>query len=372
MTATISPLTPGGEPEPEWSQRWRRQRRWILAGVIAGVVVAIVVGGFVIRVPKVAFRPGGVQATSGLVVVQGTDTFESNGEIFYTTVQIPRLTLWEWLWFDNFDDAVDVFPEEDVFGAQTPLETQLCNAQMMRTSKSSATLVALDSLGYEPISPSGAVIERVFDDTPADRVLACGDVIVAVGTTPVTTSRELRDAVIGKGPGEVISVEVEDFDGGVRTEEIVLGDNGEGDGFLGVSTGTRFDQNELPFDVAIDTGDVGGPSAGLAFTLAILDTLTEGDLTGGAEVAVTGTIRIDGSVGPVGGIRQKVIAADRAGADRFLFPVQPGCEDVALECPRDEIYASAGDMELVEVSTLDEALTALRESGGDPLPPVDV
>ncbi|MGI9603278.1 MAG: YlbL family protein [Acidimicrobiales bacterium] len=367
MTDTISAPARRGEGEADWSRRWRRQRLWLVAGVLAGILVAAIVAGFVIRVPKVAFRPGGVTPTSNLVIVEGTETFESEGELFYTTVQIPRLTVWEWLWFENFDESVDVFDEDDVFGTQSPNETRLCNAQMMRTSKSTATLVALGALGYDPVSASGAAVERVFDETPADLALRCGDVIIEVDGQPVVSSADLRDAIVEKVPGDIVALQVEDFDGEVRAEEIVLGDNGEGGGFLGVTTGTRFEENDLPIDVSISTGEVGGPSAGLAFTLAILDTLTAGDLAGGADVAVTGTIRFDGSVGPVGGVRQKVIAARRSGASTFLLPAQPGCEEEVVECPRDAIYESAGDMNLVEVSTLDDALTALSDSGGDPL-----
>lgn len=367
MTDTISAPVRPQQSDPAWPGRWRRQRRWLWVGVVAGVVLAGVVGGFLVRVPKVAFRPGGVTATSDLVLVEGADVFPPNGEVYYTTVQIPRLTLWEWAWFEHFDDATDVFDEDAIFGTQTPSETQLCNAQMMRTSKSTATLVALGALGYDPVSPSGAVVEQVLDGTPADAALACGDVITAVEGTPVQSSTDLRDVVVARRPGDRITVEIEDFDGETRFETIELADNGEGAGFIGVATGTRFDENELPLDVGISTGNVGGPSAGLAFTLSILDVLTEGDLTGGSEVAVTGTIRFDGSVGPVGGVRQKVIAARRSGADVFLLPTQPGCDDAVVECPRDAIYDSAGDMALVEVGTLDEALTALRDAGGDPL-----
>jgi len=372
VTDTLSGAVGAGEAGDDWSRRWRRHRRWLIAGVLVGLLATALVAGFLIRVPKVAFRPGGVTATSPLVVVDGAETFESDGELFYTTVQIPRLSLWEWLWFEHVDDAADVFDEDDVFGTQSPTETRQCNAQMMRTSKSTAALVALAALGYAAVTPSGAAVEGVVDGAPADVSLACGDVIVGVDGSPVATSADLRDVIITKGPGDTVVLEIQDFDGQVRTEEVVLGDNGEGAGFLGVTTGTRFDETELPLDVSISTGDVGGPSAGLAFTLAILETLTEGDLTGGGDVAVTGTIRLDGTVGPVGGVRQKVVAARRAGAELFLLPAQPGCDDGVERCPRDAIYASAGDMELVEVSTLDDALTALRESGGDPLELLEV
>ena len=117
-----------------------------------------------------------------------------------------------------------------------------------------------------------------------------------------------------------------------------------------------------PFDVTIDTGDVGGPSAGLAFTLALIDDLTPGDLTGGGDVAVTGTIAGDGTVGPVGGTGQKAAAVRDEGITLFIVPTQD----------YEEAVARAGDdLQVVPVDNVDEALDALRERGGnvDDLPP---
>jgi PDZ domain-containing protein len=124
---------------------------------------------------------------------------------------------------------------------------------------------------------------------------------------------------------------------------------------VGVLTATRSEKFEFPVDVEIDTGRVSGPSAGLAFTLTILDELTPGDLTGGEKVAVTGTIRADGGVGPIGGAEQKAVTAREAGAKLFLVPA----EEV------DEARGRADGMKVVGVRTLDDALAELKELGGD-------
>jgi PDZ domain-containing protein len=113
---------------------------------------------------------------------------------------------------------------------------------------------------------------------------------------------------------------------------------------------------EFPFEVEIDTGDVGGPSAGLAFTLALIDDLTPGDLTGGSAVAVTGTISGDGTVGPVGGTGQKAAAVRSAGFDLFLVPTADYDDAVAH---------AGGDLSVVSVDSIDEALAALGEHGGN-------
>jgi PDZ domain-containing protein len=113
---------------------------------------------------------------------------------------------------------------------------------------------------------------------------------------------------------------------------------------------------EFPFDITIDTGDVGGPSAGLAFTLGIIDDLTPGDLTGGTDIAVTGTIAGDGTVGPVGGTGQKAAAARDAGISLFLVP---------RDDYEDAVARAGDDLEVVAVDTVDQALEALRERGGN-------
>jgi PDZ domain-containing protein len=133
---------------------------------------------------------------------------------------------------------------------------------------------------------------------------------------------------------------------------------------------------ELPFVLDIDTGSIGGPSAGLAFTLTLIDELTEGELTGGGSIAVTGTIELDGSVGPIGGLRQKASAVAQAGVDVFIVP---GLSDNASEeqaaAFRAELEAAqraGGDgLRIIPVVNLGEALAALEELGGDPIPPVE-
>ena len=133
---------------------------------------------------------------------------------------------------------------------------------------------------------------------------------------------------------------------------------------VGISTSTRSEKFDFPVNVEIDTGRVSGPSAGLAFTLTILDELTPGDLTGGKKVAVTGTIRADGSVGPIGGAQQKAVTARRAGAKLFLVPT----EEVK------EARSRAGGMKVAGIGTLDDALRELKNFGGQdtgvpPAPP---
>jgi PDZ domain-containing protein len=123
----------------------------------------------------------------------------------------------------------------------------------------------------------------------------------------------------------------------------------------------------FPFPIRIDTNRVSGPSAGLAFTLAIIDDLTEGSLTGGHRIAVTGAIAPDGTVVPVGGVEQKAAVASNAGATLMLVPACP--KPLERTCEAVPARQHAGDMRVVIVKTIDDALKALERAGGDPIPP---
>jgi PDZ domain-containing protein len=185
--------------------------------------------------------------------------------------------------------------------------------------------------------------------------------VVEVDGAPITTTDELVAAITAHDPGDDIELSVVPLQGGAPVDVTAeLGHRaGEPDvAALGVQPVDRF-RYGFPFDIRIDTGKVGGPSAGLAFTLAILDRMTPGSLTGNDRTAVTGTIELDGSVGPVGGVRHKTEAAVSEGAKLFLVPPQEFEE--AKEAAR-------GRIAIEQVQTLDEALDALIAHGGDPLP----
>jgi PDZ domain-containing protein len=228
-------------------------------------------------------------------------------------------------------------------------------------SKNTAVVVALRRLGV-PLSPTGtgAVVLSTSEGTPAAEVLEVGDTIVAVDGVPVRVYEDLTPTVSDRAPGSQVVLTVEAADGGERQETVTLAARPDDParGFLGVTGDTRDYDPGLPFEVDIDSGRVGGPSAGLAFTLAVLDVLSDGDLTGGRRIAVTGTILDDGTVGPVGGVAQKAAAAADAGADVLIEPTD------------EEADARAHDhgLEVFAVDDLDEALEVLESLGGDPLP----
>jgi Lon-like protease len=238
----------------------------------------------------------------------------------------------------------------------------------MADSQMTAKQVALERLGYTvPVTGAGAVVTAVQKRSPSDGELRVGDVITAVDGQPVTLAEQLGPIVRSRPPGQPVTFTVDRNGSGKPVTVVSRAARAgpcQGRAQVGVQTATRSEKFDFPVNVQIDTGRVSGPSAGLAFTLTILDELTPGDLTGGKKVAVTGTIRADGTVGPIGGAEQKAVSAGRAGAKLFLVPT----EEVK------EARSRADGMKVVGIRSLDDALTELKKFGGDdtgvpPAPP---
>ena len=204
--------------------------------------------------------------------------------------------------------------------------------------------------------------------SPSDTVLDPGDRIIAIEGEPIGTIDDLAAVLDEREPGDVISMTIRrPQDGQAATElevEVELTASPEDPertivGFYPFDTATV----ELPFELSIDTRSIGGPSAGLAFTLTLIDELTAGELTPEGGVAVTGTIDLEGNVGPIGGLRQKASAVVQTGVDTFIVPAAQGEDDIAAA------QRAAGDgLTIIPVATLDEALAALERLGGTPLP----
>jgi PDZ domain-containing protein len=247
---------------------------------------------------------------------------------------------------------------------------------MMRSAKETAEFVALDHLGYPAeIIPGDVIVSDLvcleanaegtecIDYAPSDDLLDPGDKLLKVDGEELATIEDLTPILRRHQPGDVIEIEFERPGEGTKTGEVELIGAGETPertiiGFVPFDTATA----ELPFDVDIDSGAIGGPSAGLAFTLTLIDELTPGELTGGRRVAVTGTIRIDGTVGAIGGLAQKVSAVRQQGATVFLVPTEQGEDDLARARE-----VAGDDVAIVPVATLDEALAALADLGGNGL-----
>jgi Lon-like protease len=304
---------------------------------------------------------------------------DRQGNLYFVTISEPAQSVLSH-WVGETEPAIDFLTREEKYGTSTPTQRRQIGLEQMRTSEQVAQFVALQAVGYDDarLLPGDVVVSQLVcleaDDrggcaqpAPADDVLDPGDKILSVDGAPVATVDALVAELADKQPGDTVELEIERPEAGRRTVQVELiasPDDPERTiiGFVPFDT-TRI---ELPFEININTGEIGGPSAGLAFTLTLIDELSEGDLTGGINVAVTGEIGVDGSVGAIGGLAQKVSAVKQVGVDHFLVPASQG--DEQLERARE---IAGDDVEIIPVARLDDALAALEDLGGDPVEPVN-
>jgi Lon-like protease len=346
----LAPPPPGPPP--------RRPRWWPTA--LAGLVAIALVVGALIRLPYYILSPGDATAVEPLIHVQGAQSYQHDGSILFTTVSLAGdVNAYAMVhgWLSSNDQVVS----RDAITGGTPTKTYNAeNVQAMTDSKTAAEKVALERLGYQvPAKGEGALVVDVMAKGPSDGKLQAGDVITGIDGTAIMLDSQLVSTVHGHKPGDTITFTVA-RGGQTLTVPVQAADDGKGGAKIGVALQTKNLQYTFPVQLTIDTGKVAGPSAGLAFTLAILDDLTAGDITGGKRVAVTGTIDVNGAVGPVGGVVQKTAAARKAGAVAFLVP--PDEEKDAK--------AHAGPMKIMVVRTVADALAALQQLGGSPVTPV--
>lgn len=309
------------------------------------------------------------------------ERFGTDGDFVFVTVTAPNQSVLSWF-VGRDDPAVDFLTEEDKFGARTPTQRREFNLQMMRTAEQEAQYVALTTLGFDvDITAGDVIVQDVLCKTPADdgecaewfpsdEQIDPADRIVEADGVALESVDDLSAVLEDRAPGDTIELVIDrpgDGEERVTVELSASPDDPERTIVGFVPFDTRAIQ--LPFQVDIDTGDIGGPSAGLAFTLAMIDELSPGSLTGGQDVAVTGTINLNGEVGAIGGLAQKVSAVHQNGVTVFLVPAsQSELDDpTALQRLRD---AGRGEVEIIPVATLEEALAALETLGGDPLVPV--
>jgi PDZ domain-containing protein len=340
------------------------------------VLLTVVVSG-VMRIERWETAPGTVSAVGPrleFVDPSGeVQRYPAGNSVNFVTAYGSQLSALE-SFIGWVDTDVDVQTKTERFGKSTPSEQRTLGYQAMVGAKQIAEYVAFKRLGYDATLEYGpVVVEQLIclpEPTPdsACNRLRLGDVLESVDGTPTPTLQQLVPLMEGREVGEVLEIVVHELDANPndtrRTERVRLiasPDNAQRAiiGFVPADTRTV----DVPFQVNIDTDTIGGPSAGLAFTLALLDELTPGDLMGNVKVASTGTISEDETVGVIGALRQKAVAAAGAGADVFLVPAGQTPEEIA------EARRIVGDdLEIVPVANLTEALETLATFGGGELP----
>lgn len=332
-------------------------RRTVSLAVCGVALFTLLCVAFLSPMPYVVMSPGVTENTLGsfngtkVIKIRGHKTYPTKGHLNLTTVSVtsadyqPRLSDILSAWWSPRDIVV---PREVIYAEQkSPKQYERENQQEMLDSQASAVAAGLGQAG---ISAVEVEVSSVVSDAPAEGRLRTGDVILAIDGDPANSRAEVIEAVSSLEPGSEVTVTVR-RDG--RRRDVTIRTEPAPDDAqrarIGVELGERFDP---PFAVDIELGQqIGGPSAGLMFSLAIYDLITPGALTGGEFVAGTGTITADGTVGVIGGIQQKIAGAYRDGATVFLVP--------AGNCPEAARSDLADDLRLVKVATLDDAVEAL-------------
>ncbi len=374
---TTPPVQPPVEPPPAPPSGPGRGRRhpvltWVLS-VIGVLLLVAILAGFLIHLPYVIISPGSATPLDRSVVqIEGAQTYPHANDVLFLTVRVTNQdpSLWRlaaaWL-----DPDRDIEKRSDVVGCLSDSENEVFNTELMSQSQNDAKYVALTRLGYHVTAdpPEVRVIE-VCPGAPAYGKLSVGDRVLSVDSHPVAQLADVAPLVQQHKPGDPVVVTYE-RNGATRTTTIDTGrvsaDRTKCVAAKGSTTGTpclgitsqAFVNYQFPIDVTINTDRVGGPSAGLAFTLAIIDNLTPGALTDGKRVAVTGAIDPDGTVEPVGGVEQKAITARTNGVTLMIVPT----------AEVKDAKKGAGNLRVVGVANLDQALAALQAAGGSPVPP---
>jgi PDZ domain-containing protein len=327
------------EPGQPAGLQWRR------FAFLTPLAVLLVILNFV-QLPYFVFEPGPASDVEPLIRVEGHQTFPSQGHLLLTAVHLFQPNVYqlvrEWL-----DDAQVLVPEDAVLGPdETPGQELVRAVSQMDQSQIDAAVVALtDQVGYPAMHGAGALVEDVVPGSPAEGKLFIGDLIVSIDGQSVSDVDGLTAILATKPTGQDMTFRVQA--GGETTDVTVA--KAQLEGFDNPIVGFAAVDN-FPFSVNIDAGGIGGPSAGLMWTLGLIDLLTPGDMTNGRIIAGTGTIALDGTVGPIGGIAEKVVAAKRAGAVIFFAPVEDAPSAARVD----------SGITVVPVSTYQQALDYLK------------
>jgi len=378
-----------------------RARKWIIIVALA-VVIALIVSGLVLSItgarnyfilspgsaPSITANPlcrptsgGNLRLPSGKVCVRldvpADKIHVIDGSLFMVDVLEGKATPAQYALskvglLHFFDQGATLIPSGAVLGS-TPASQLNCQSdQAMNSAQSSASVVALRRLGYPVVeNDMGAQVNQVQPGSPAAAAgVMCNDLVIAANGVTIHTDDQLVNEIHTLKPGDELPMTLSRTGSNGQTTIVHViarltgtpaeaGQPAQPDrAYLGVAVETRMTFT-FPFDVNIDVGEIGGPSAGLALTLGLLDVLSNGRLTGGHAVAATGTMDLEGDVGPIGGAAQKAVAVRRAGATVFLVP-PANLKDAESE---------AGSMKVYAVTTLEQALDVLKSLGGQIPPP---
>lgn len=326
----------------------------LLIGVIFAMIMVYV------PLPYYITKPGMADELEPYVQVEGG--YEEEGNFMLVTVAMGRANILNLL-TAQFNEYYEVFKEEEILQpGESDEEYQFSQDYAMKYSQDVAIYNAYKKAN-QPVSleNNGVLVAGITDGMPADGKLKLGDRIVAVDNHSFQTADEFITYLEGKQEGDTVKIQYI-RDEKQREENFTLKQLPQDKSRAGIGVSVLTDKELVVSpEIKIDSHDIGGPSAGLMFTLEIYNQLTEEDITKGHDIAGTGTINENGEVGPIGGISQKVVAADTAGAEVFFAPNENGAENSNYK----EAVKTAKDigtkMKIVPVDTLDDALAYLEK-----------
>lgn len=305
-----------------------------------------------LKLDYVVLSPGPALDVGPMISVKGAAD-HVNGSLYMTTVYSDMDVRLAELVQAQLGGTGQVLPKKDVLPpTMSAADYSHLVLDMMEESKTVAKIVALQKLGYDvKASGEGARVEELLPGNKAEGVLAQGDIVVSANGQDIQVASDLVNLVRRQKPGDTVSMKVkrgsDSFDSVVGTKE---SDTEPGIAVVGILIKTYNFGQKLPVQIDIDSENIGGPSAGLMFTLGIMDAMTPGGITAGHKVAGTGTMSLDGSVGPIGGVSQKVVGAEQSGAEYFLAPADN------FEAAKQ----AAHRIKVIQVATVDDAIAFLR------------
>lgn len=330
----------------------------------------MIIVAFFLRVPYVVLVPGPVTDTLGripasdttngqpggpVIQISGAKVQPASGHLYLTTVGIipgscsQNPTLWQafkawWRKTETVEPKAAQCPPD-----QSSQQVQQEGVDQMSMSQTNAITAALTELGYRPTG-SKVSIASVAAGVPASTLLQARDLLESINSHPVTKSQQVVQLVQAAKPGSTLRLGINRA-GRTMTVSVQTTKGPDGKARIGISLSTIPTFNGISVSIGIDPNVVGGPSAGTALALGIIDKLTPGGLTGGRTIAGTGTVSPSGKVGPIGGIQQKIAAAVAAGATIFFAPADE-CADAKAAAP--------SSLKLISIKTLSGAVQALE------------
>lgn len=322
------------------------------------VVIVYFLGAY--QLPYYIQKPGGADALNPIVAVDGG--YESEGDMHLVTVSGLQATPVQYLLAKVFSYQ-DILPIDQVFPEGVSQDDYMhAQLQVMESSQEAATVVAYEAAGEDiTIDYNGVYVVSVVEGMPAEGKLETGDRIVGIDGKEIHEAADLIEYVETKQAQDKIEI---DF---VRGEEtmnvaITLEEFSDLENKVGIGISLVTDRS-VTVDPPIDfsSGNIGGPSAGLMFSLEIYDQLTEEDITKGKEIAGTGEVDYEGNVLRIGGIDKKIVAADKEGIDIFFAPNENGAEESNYEIALETAEEIGTDMEIVPVNTFEDALSYLEK-----------